>query len=432
MKKTVVELREYDVITSNLAASKESGAVYLEKKSFSELENLILTFNEGEQSDAIDFLTISSKKNVGKIIRAKNYVGVLELNNSVQVQILPKIHGGTKEDSKKTFLKMLKTLKDFPSKTFNVATLNTAKLPIFEIFIRLYIQEVQHLVKRGLKSSYYEVEDNLKVFKGRMNFSQQIKHNVVHKERFYVHYNEFGLNRPENRLIKSTLLKLIKESENLENIKELRRLLMSFEFVEPSQYIEKDFSQVNIDRNSKDYEIVINWSKVFLHNQSYTTFAGALVSKALLFPMDRVFESYVGRNLKRLIDPTEWTVSLQDRSYHLFKNQFALRPDMVLRNQVDNKTIIIDTKWKLLKNRPNSNYGISQADMYQMYAYAKKYGTTEIWLMYPMNDEFEGNEKICFESDDGVKVRVFFVDCHHIQDSLNKFFIIEARFSKKN
>ena len=377
--------------------------------------------------EAIDFLSISSKKNVGKIIRAKNYVGVLQLNNGIQLQILPKIHGGTQNDSKKTFLKMLKTLRDFPSKTFNESNLNTEKLPIFEIFIRLYIQEVQNLVKRGLKSAYYEVEDNLKVFKGKMNFTQQIKHNTVHKERFYVQYDEFGLNRSENRLIKSTLLKLTKESESEGNIKELRKLLVNFELVEPSSNVENDFSQVKIDRNSKDYESVMNWSKIFLRNQSYTTFAGTSFVKALLFPMDRVFEAYVGRNLRRLIQQEEWSISLQDRKYYLFEKQFALRPDIVLRNEVEKRTVIIDTKWKLLKNTPSSNFGISQADMYQMYAYAKKYDTNEIWLIYPINDEFKGDEEICFTSDDDVQVKVFFVDCHHIERSLNEF-IIKCEF----
>src|SRR4051794_8717501 len=174
MKKKLVELREYDVITTNREICKDIGGVYLDKASFSELEKLILTFNEINGVDAIDFLSLSSKRNVGKVIRAKNYVGVLQLNNGVQLQILPKIHGETQDDSKKTFLKMLKTLRDFPSKTFNESNLNTDKMPIFEIFIRLYIKEVQHLVKRVLKSSYYGVEDNLKVFKGKMNFSQQI------------------------------------------------------------------------------------------------------------------------------------------------------------------------------------------------------------------------------------------------------------------
>lgn len=417
MKRKVVELKEYDIISNK----KAPGTVCLDNESFTQLENLVLTFNEAEGADAIDFLSLSSKKNVGKVIRAKNYVGVLHLNNGVQLQILPKIHGGTQEDSKKTFLKMLKTLRDFPSKTFNEANLNTKKMPIFEIFIRLYIKEVQHLVKRGLKSAYYEVEDNLKVFKGKMNFAQQIKHNSVHKERFYMQYDEFGLNRPENRLIKTTLEKLAKESESTENKKDLYKLLIHFESIELSSSINKDFAQVKVDRNSKDYEAPLNWSRIFLSNQSFTTFSGDSFVQTLLFPMDRVFEYYIGRNLKRLLKPDEWKISLQDRRYYLFENKFALRPDIVLQNNAKKHTVIIDTKWKLLTNSPTSNYGISQTDMYQMYAYAKKYGTNDIRLLYPITNEFNEHQKISFTSDDGVRVTIFFVDCHRIEDSIKRF-----------
>ena len=34
--------------------------------------------------------------------------------------------------------------------------------------------------------------------------------------------------------------------------------------------------------------------------------------------------------------------------------------------------IILDIKWKNLINNKYKNFGISRADMYQMYAYAKK------------------------------------------------------------
>ena len=44
--------------------------------------------------------------------------------------------------------------------------------------------------------------------------------------------------------------------------------------------------------------------------------------------------------------------------------QFALRPDIVIRK--DNRTVILDTKWKYLYKNERNNYGISQADMYQM------------------------------------------------------------------
>ena len=80
----------------------------------------------------------------------------------------------------------------------------------------------------------------------------------------------------------------------------------------------------------------------------------------------------------------------------------------------------MDTKWKKLINNERKNYGISQADMYQMYAYSKKYETEDIWLLYPKNDEISEDINIEFDSGDGTKVRVFFVDVACIEESLEQ------------
>lgn len=69
-------------------------------------------------------------------------------------------------------------------------------------------------------------------------------------------------------------------------------------------------------------------------------------------------------------------MTAQDRGYYLFEEDnrrvFALRPDIVIVRP-DGHKIIMDTKWKRLISNRETNYGISQADMYQMFAYAKKY-----------------------------------------------------------
>lgn len=99
------------------------------------------------------------------------------------------------------------------------------------------------------------------------------------------------------------------------------------------------------------------------------------------------------------------------------KKQFALRPDIVIRK--DNRTIIFDTKWKrLYKNE--KNYGISQEDMYQMYAYSKKYETSEVWLLYPINEDMRDHSAIEFYSGDNTYVRLFFVDVANIENSLKE------------
>lgn len=100
----------------------------------------------------------------------------------------------------------------------------------------------------------------------------------------------------------------------------------------------------------------------------------------------------------------------------------------------DGRIVILDTKWKELDGKENgSNYGISQADMYQMYAYSKKYGTSEIWLLYPINDAVrkEGNrEPVKFVSEDKnskTEVNVYFVDLDKIEESLE---ILKARLEE--
>lgn len=181
---------------------------------------------------------------------------------------------------------------------------------------------------------------------------------------------------------------------------------------------QKDFSKVVIDRNTKGYEMLMRWSKVFLLNKSFTTFSGGTNSRALLFPMEKVFESYVAQQLKKVLVDLDWEVSAQDKGYCLFDSprQFALRPDIVITRE-DGSKIILDTKWKSLVDSPRKNYGISQSDMYQMYAYSKKYETSEIWLLYPVNEGMRGHSEISFDSDDGVNVRLFFVDVANIETS---------------
>lgn len=418
----LLEVCEFDSITCNKDYENNDSYKYLNEETFQELEKFILTLNVNEETSSANFLRISMRRNVGKIIQARNYVGLIQMKNGFQVQILPKITNSGLEDTKKTFLKMIRSMKDFPSKIFNDANLNVDKMNLYELFINMYIQEVRELIKKGLRSSYFPVVDNVNYFKGKLIIREQIKKNQIHKERFYVEYDEYGMNRPENRLIKSTLLKLQKLSKSAANIKGIRQLLPNFEKVKPSINYNKDFSKIVIDRNTKDYKTLMQWSKVFLMNQSFTTFSGEINARALLFPMEKVFEAYVARNLKQVLSDLMWEVSIQDKGYYLFNSpkRFALRPDIVITRE-DGSRVILDTKWKVLIDDPNRNYGISQADMYQMYAYSKKYEASEIWLLYPVNEGMKDND-INFKSykDEALelKVKVFLVDLTDIQESL--------------
>lgn len=367
----LLEVKEYDSITGNVDYKDDEKYKYLDQKAFADLIEFIHEYaGDEENADALDFMRIAYKRNVGDVVTIKNYVGLIQMKNGYQVQILPKVSfGDGAEDpgnkrTKKIFLKMLRSMKDFPSKVFNDASLKVDQMNLYEIFINMYLQEVRQLVKRGIKSTYVTQEDNLKYYRGKLLINQQIRTNLAHRERFYVTYDEFHPNRAENRLVKATLLKLQKLTSSAENAKEINQLLTAFEMVEPSLNYQKDFSRVTIDRNTKDYEMLIQWSKVFLMNKSFTTFSGDSTSRALLFPMESVYESYVAQQIRKMFCPEGWEVSSQDKGHYLFvepKRQFALRPDIVL--ELDGRTVIMDTKWKSLVDNERINYGISQADI---------------------------------------------------------------------
>ena len=53
-----------------------------------------------------------------------------------------------------------------------------------------------------------------------------------------------------------------------------------------------------------------------------------------------------------------------------------------------------------------------------MYAYAKKYNTSEVWLLYPENEAMRNCGPIRFESDDKVTVTLFFVNVADVETSM--------------
>jgi len=420
--KPVYQIKEYG---SFITGKEIEGYITLPPHIFEQLENFILT-NRSKDTDALELMGLSARKGIGKIITAKNYVGIITLSDGTTIEILPKIFSTVEDDAtgtktKRLLVEMLKTLRDSPYKSLQTSSVNIEKMNIFEVFIRMFVDEVFFIVKRALKCSYETIEENTTFFKGKMKFSQQIKFNHSHKERSFVEYDSFSANRPENRLLKSTLLYLYKHSASSRNRNDIKTLLNYFAEVEASTNYKSDFAKYIPDRNMKDYSTALLWSRVFLMGKSFTSFAGSEVALALLFPMETLFESYLATLLKKKLGNTEFSVSAQDKSYHLFdepRKKFLMRPDIVVKRKCDGVIFILDTKWKILADS-KANYGISQADMYQMYAYQKKYGAENVTLLYPQTENMLRDENIEFTSQDGVTVRVRFVDLFDIQNSID-------------
>ncbi len=394
--KQQITLREYDF----LHAKKERKGNYISSKNFEAIENFILS-NE----QAIPYLKITTKKGYGKVLQAQNYVGVIQTKDGTTIEILPKIQEVSVEESKIILIKMLKTLKKSPFKNFNMAHLKSDKMPLLEIFITMFLDELSELIKKGIKSDYITKEENLAYLKGKLQIKEQIAQNYIHKERFFVAYDEYVSDRVENRLIKTTLNYLYNQSKLNSNKKRIREYLFVFDEIGVSHTVKSDFSKVKLGRQMKDYEQILVWVKTFLLNSSYSPHKGSDLAFALLFDMNELFESYVGHYLKK----QGYDVRLQDKQHHLaFSEQkgiYALRPDIV----IDKGRVIADTKWKIL-SQEKTRQGVSGSDLYQMYAYGTKYNNCErMYLIYPKDKDVEVKEYDYYK-EGGLPLEIVFFD----------------------
>lgn len=174
---------------------------------FDALENFILANASGNETEAVELMSLSARRSTGKIISARNYVGVIAMNDGTIIEILPKIAGNdiSDEETKRIFLRMLKSLRDVTFKEFNVSQMKAGRMNLFEIFIKMFLDEVTSLTKQGLKSAYSPIEENSKYLKGKLLTAMNIRKNLANRSQFFVQYDDFNVDRPENRLIKSTL-----------------------------------------------------------------------------------------------------------------------------------------------------------------------------------------------------------------------------------
>ncbi len=414
----VYQIQEYGafVCEDTVRGHLPHGYTALDKSTFDALEEFILANNCG--TGAVELMGISARRGVGKYITAKNYVGVISMKDGTTIEILPKIYSSVPGDSKKLLIDMLKTLKNSPYKSLQTTRVDTDRLNIFEIFIRMFIDEIFAIVKHGLKCNYESVQENLNVLKGKLIFSEHIKHNLVHKERFFAEHDEYNANRPENRLIKSTLQYLYTKSKSAKNRNNIKILLDAFADISVSGNYDKDFSLCSNGRDMAKYSDALMWCRVFLKGESFTSFAGSSVAYALLFPMELLFESYIAALIRKSL--VGYRVSLQDRRHYLFDSpgkRFLMKPDIAVRS--GREAVVLDTKWKILSDG-EKNYGISQPDMYQMYAYQKKYSANGIVLIYPMTDKVKSDKPIEYTAKDGAVVKVRFVDLFDVKNSINK------------
>ena len=80
------------------------------------------------------------------------------------------------DESRKILLKMLVCLQSFRHIVIEPASLLAAKMPLLEVFITDFLNSVEHIAKRGLRSQYNSNQDNLFALKGKLLIDAFLKY----------------------------------------------------------------------------------------------------------------------------------------------------------------------------------------------------------------------------------------------------------------
>ena len=223
-----------------------------------------------------------------------------------------------------------------------------------------------------------------------------IRQNLVRADRFFSEHDIYSTNRPENRLLHAALRRVTAASMAQANQQLARELSFAFEAIPQSVDVDGDFRSVNLDRGMGVYDMGLAWARLILNEFSPITGSGEHRAPSLLFPMAAVFEAFVAKHLGRQVR-RPMTLSTQPRAHHLVKHLgqdwFRLQPDLLIREGKIAR-LVLDTKWKLIdgtKTKAADKYGLSQGDLYQLYAYGRGYldGRGDIVLIYPRSGGFD-------------------------------------------
>lgn len=361
-------------------------------------------------------------------VKATSYVGVIQVPG-LTVEILPKTDkDNNTEDSlvlaQNNLLYMLSLTKTIPVEERDLAGLERQQMPLLEALITIFVRKLLDELRKGLDHAYLHHEENLLVLKGKLLFNQQVRHNAAHRELVFISYDDFMTDTPLNRIFKTTCRCLLNVSKSAGAQKHLREAMAVLDEVCDCEITDHHFERIHLTRNNERFAPLLTFCRMVLLNQSPAPAAGKKEMFSLLFPMEQLFEEFIATVIQRhatffFPEINRCAIHIQakgKREYLMIredtgKRHFMLIPDIIVGGDSGGKPrLILDTKWKRLQtSNENPKNGVSQADIYQLFAYAKHYGCRDNLLLYPKVREV-GSAPYCLMTDKDTKIRIELID----------------------
>lgn len=348
-------------------------------------------------------------------LRSNNYIGTI-LFKGIRLNIFPKIFkvnestnlnkiAATSDELNRLMQINLndwfKYYKDYWPRYVNIKSDFNANIDNFkELYIIIFIRYLRSLLN---KSGYFQNEErtqDLPYITGHFDVQDYVCKKILNAKwtKFKCTYSSFEFDNLLNQIIKYTCRLLSRETDSDNSKLELHEIISKLSDVSDFIFTYHDCDKVIIDKMHQDYQIVLSMCKMFLLNKTLSFTNQNNKAYCFLFPTEKLFEKFIGEFVQEHVKNVE--LQTTDKKHlinyiELNDNQindsacFSVRPNVIY--SIDNKKYILDTKYKEIKRLENNvddlkktvKDDIKQSDLYQMIAYALKWNTNKVCLIYP-------------------------------------------------
>ena len=282
----------------------------------------------------------------------------------------------------------------------------------------ILIRGISYQLKRGLGREYISETDTISAIRGKIEITESIKNQSMIRSQMVCTYDEFSVDSPLNRIIKSTVMLLLKADITTQRKKDLRKLMVYFADVSLVDVHSINWA-VNYNRNNQTYRLLITICHLVVKGLLQTKSDGSVKMMDFIDEqrMCRLYEKFILEYYRKHYYP-QIKASASQIDWALDDGLGTMLPTMQsdIMLSCKNKTLIIDAKYYAHTTQVQYEvHTLHSNNLYQIFTYVKnkatKGGEVSGMLLYAKTDEeiYPNNEYLM--SGNKITVRTLDLNC---------------------
>ena len=253
-------------------------------------------------------------------------------------------------------------------------------------------------LKQGLGKEYIPFTETTSSLKGKIDYTTSLKDNTIIKSQMVCTYDDFSLNTYMNRIIKTTILYLLRSDISAKRKKDLRKIIIYFNEIDVLDRYTINWG-FHYNRNNQTYRLLMFICRLILKDLIQGTAGGT--SRMMDFMDDQelhtLYEKFIlefYRTERKDISASSSYVTWQTDDG--FTDMLpAMHTDIMLRK--GQKTLIIDAKYysHSMQKSQHGKQTFHSGNLYQIFTYVKNErenvmasgGVVSGMLLYAKTDE---------------------------------------------